>query len=73
MSSANVPRLDLLSVKEAADTLGVSRQRIRYLVDLGRLQAFRGPQGIRLIKRTGVEQFAAERQLERDVALRGDR
>ncbi len=50
---------------EAAKALGVSVQRIRQLVDAGRLPAVRTETGVRLLDRTAVEDLAARRKLEK--------
>ena len=48
---------------EAAKILGVSRQRINVLINVGQLTVVDtvGPQKIRLLERTQVEQFKKER------------
>ena len=47
---------------EAGRLLGLSPQRIRQLVDQGRLAARRGPRGMRLIERKAVEALIEQRR-----------
>lgn len=53
-------------IGEAARTLGLSPQRVRQLVDAGRLPARRGPYRFRLLDRAAVEQLAKERERQHD-------
>ncbi len=46
----------------AARIAQCSPQWIRYLVDVGRLLAERGPTGVRLIDRAAVEELARQRR-----------
>ncbi len=46
---------------EAARLLGLSVQRVRQLVDQGRLAARRGPRGMRLIERKALEALREQR------------
>jgi excisionase family DNA binding protein len=48
-------------VGEAGRLLGISPQRVRQLVDEGRLPAQRGPLGMRLIDRRAIERLAEQR------------
>lgn len=54
--------VDEVLPSEAARIIGCSPQRVRQLVDDGRLPARRGPRGIRLIERRAAERLARDRQ-----------
>jgi excisionase family DNA binding protein len=54
--------IDEVLVGEAAHDLRLSPQRVRQLVDSGRLPARRGPLGMRLIRREAVEKLAEQRK-----------
>jgi hypothetical protein len=56
--------IDEVLASEAARIIGCSSQRIRQLVDAGRLPARRGPLGMRFIEREAVERLARERGLK---------
>jgi helix-turn-helix protein len=51
-----------LLASEAARMLDLSPQRVRQLVDGGRLAARRGPRGIRLIERKALEALVERRR-----------
>ncbi len=59
---ARIPELDLLSVGDAATILGLSPDMVRVLHRQGRLPAFRTPRGVRLFRRSDVEELARERK-----------
>lgn len=56
---------DSILIGEAARLLGISAQRVRELVDSGRLPAERGTLGVRVIERRAVEDLARERRQRR--------
>jgi len=47
---------------EAGRLLGLSPQRVRQLVDAGRLAARRGPHGMRMIEKRAVEALIEQRR-----------
>jgi excisionase family DNA binding protein len=54
--------VDEVLPSEAGRLTGLSPQRVRQLVDSGRLPARRGPLGMRLIRREDVEKLAEQRK-----------
>lgn len=59
---------ELISTGAAGHLLGVSRERVRQLIDQGRLPAMRGPYGMRMIRREAVLKLAQERGREQQRA-----
>ncbi len=57
-----------IAVGEAARKLGISPQRVRQLVDAGRLPAERGPYRARLLDAEAVNRMAQERDRDRAAA-----
>lgn len=57
---------ELIGPGAAGQLLGVSRERVRQLIDQGRLRATRGPYGIRMIRRSEVLELVKVRDRERD-------
>lgn len=55
-------RPEILSVTEAAAILGVSRQRVYYLLDCNRLKGYRIGK-VRLVDATALRAMRAEREM----------
>jgi excisionase family DNA binding protein len=58
---APLPEIELLTVGDAAEILGLSADMVRVLHRNGLLQALRTPRGYRLFRRSDVERLARER------------
>lgn len=56
---------DLMDTRQAADVLGVSRQRVQQLVQTGRLAAVLQREKITLLLREDVEAYVATREQRR--------
>jgi excisionase family DNA binding protein len=60
---------DLLELSAAARRLGLSADRVRQLIDEGKLLALRTSTGRRLVRTADLEKFSGERERQSSSAL----